>query len=280
MFGSHTGELPRPKLKTPGLLFEVVSTLVFIVAVTALFDMAIPRSLVDGHSMEPTFYGDDRLVVSRVHYLLGQPQRGDILVFNSLRESELARGVMLIKRVVGLPGETIEMRNQQIHINGVALNETYIKQEACRRRCNDKSWRLAENEYFIDGRQSQQQQRFARLRPGAAGEDRGPRRLALFPTAIYRSDSKLGRRHERSQIAGIRLPALHGRAMRPAENHILRGLSRPTAEHSQCQGLCLRCLPLRRIRAGYAGSALARTLWRWPRRQSSDAGGSKAVVDL
>ena len=65
MFGKHIGELPRPKLKTPGLLQEVVSTAVFIVAVTVLFDLAIPRSLVDGHSMEPTFFGDDRLVVSR-----------------------------------------------------------------------------------------------------------------------------------------------------------------------------------------------------------------------
>ncbi len=151
MFGSHTGELPRPKLKTPGLLAEVVSTVVFIIAVTVLFDLAIPRSLVDGHSMEPTFFGDDRLVVSRVHYLLGQPQRGDILVFNSLRESELARGVMLIKRVVGLPGETVEIRDRILHVNGEALNEPYIKDEDCRRRCHDQTWELAADEYFMMG---------------------------------------------------------------------------------------------------------------------------------
>ena len=151
MFGSHTGELPRPKLKTPGLLVELVSTLVFIVAVTVLFDLAIPRSLVDGHSMEPTLYGDDRLVVSRVHYLYERPQRGDILVFNSLRESELARGVMLIKRVIGLPGETVEFRDQKLHINGVALEESYTKEEFCRRRCHDQTWELGENEFFMMG---------------------------------------------------------------------------------------------------------------------------------
>jgi len=151
MIGSHTGDLPRPRLKTPGLLLEVLSTIVFVLAVTVLFDLAIPRSLVDGHSMEPTFFGDDRLVVSRVHYLLGQPQRGDILVFNSLRESELARGVMLIKRVVGLPGDTVEFRDQRVHINGEPLAEPYIKDEVCRRRCQDRSWRLGENEYFMMG---------------------------------------------------------------------------------------------------------------------------------
>ena len=151
MFRRHTGERPRPILKMPGLFAELVSTLVFVVAVTVLFDLAIPRSLVDGHSMEPTFHGDDRLVVSRVHYLLGQPARGDILVFNSLVESELARGVMLIKRVVGLPGDTVEFRDQMVHINGEALDEPYIKEAVCRRRCQDRSWDLAADEYFMIG---------------------------------------------------------------------------------------------------------------------------------
>ena len=151
MFRSHTGELPRPRLRTPGLLLELVSTAVFIVAVTVLFDLAIPRSLVDGHSMEPTFYGQDRLVVSRVHYLLGEPQRGDILVFNSLVPSEAANGTMLIKRLIGLPGETVELRDQQIHIGGQPLDETYVK-EPCRiSSCSERTWELGENEYFVMG---------------------------------------------------------------------------------------------------------------------------------
>ena len=105
MFRSHIDELPRPRLGTPGFVVEIVSTVVFVIAVTVLFDLAIPRSLVDGHSMEPTFYQDDRLVVSRVHYLMGEPQRGDIVVFNSLVPSEADLGIMLIKRVIGLPGK-------------------------------------------------------------------------------------------------------------------------------------------------------------------------------
>lgn len=151
MFHSHIVDLPRPRLKASGFVVEIVSTVVFVIAVTVLFDLAIPRSLVDGHSMEPTFHGDDRLVVSRVHYLLGAPERGDIVVFNSLNQSELAKGVMLIKRVVGLPGETVEVRDREVHINGAALDESYIKDESCRRRCNDKSWQLPENSYFVMG---------------------------------------------------------------------------------------------------------------------------------
>ena len=150
MPASHSSELPRPRLKLPNMLMEIGGTAIFIVAVAVLFDLAIPRSLVDGHSMQPTFYADDRLVVSRVHYLLGGPRRGDILVFNSLEQP----GVMLIKRVVGLPGETVELRGQAIYINGEALDEYYIK-EPCRVSlsiCHDKVWEvLAENEYFMMG---------------------------------------------------------------------------------------------------------------------------------
>ena len=151
MFRSHTGQLPRPPLQLPGLLREIVGTLVFVLAVTVLFDLAIPRSLVDGHSMEPTFYGDDRLVVSRVHYLLGAPNRGDILVFNSLVPSEAERGIMLIKRVVGLPGETVELRDAQIHINGEPLSELYIKEPCRTLRCSDQAWILGKDEYFMMG---------------------------------------------------------------------------------------------------------------------------------
>lgn len=153
MFRSHTGDLARPRLKTQTLLFELVNTVVFVIAVTVLFDLAIPRSLVSGHSMEPTFYGDDRLVVSRVHYLLGEPQRGDIIVFNSLDPREAADGVMLIKRVIGLPGETVEMRDQIVYVEGSRLDEPYTL-EACRLsnpRCRDKTWTLGPNEYFVMG---------------------------------------------------------------------------------------------------------------------------------
>jgi len=151
MLNSQSNSLPRPKLKTPGMLLEAASTIVFIIAVTVLFDLAIPRSLVDGHSMEPTFYGDDRLVVSRVNYLIGEPQRGDILVFNSLVPAEAEVGIMLIKRVVGLPGDTVEIIDQEVYINGVKLDESYIKEPCQLSRCRDDMWELGEEEYFMMG---------------------------------------------------------------------------------------------------------------------------------
>jgi signal peptidase I len=141
----------RPRLRRPNFIGELIRTVVFVFTVTVLFDMAIPRSLVEGRSMNPTFYTDDRLVVSRLNYLFGKPQRGDVVVFNSVNPTEFAQGVMLIKRVIGLPGETVELRNQQIYINGAPLDEPYINEACDAARCADMLEQLGATEYFVMG---------------------------------------------------------------------------------------------------------------------------------
>lgn len=138
----------HPNLKRPGFLDELVRTVIFVVVVTVLFDMAIPRSLVDGRSMQPTFQDGERLIVSRAHYLVLRPQRGDVVVFNSLDAINEPR-TMLIKRVLGMPGDTIEFRDQQLFINDTFVPEPYI-QEACR-SCPNEMWQLGADEYFVMG---------------------------------------------------------------------------------------------------------------------------------
>lgn len=138
----------RPSLNTSGWFGELIRTAVFVLVVTVLFDLAIPRSLVDGRSMEPTFEDAERLVVSRLHYLFGQPARGNIVVFNSV---ERPNGDMLIKRIIGLPGETVEIRDSRVYINGAVLDEPYIKELCIPARCQDAVWELGPDEYFVMG---------------------------------------------------------------------------------------------------------------------------------
>lgn len=137
----------KPRLKTPGFLDELLRTVIFVIAVTVLFDMAIPRSLVDGRSMQPTFEDGDRLIVSRLHYLISRPQRGDVVVLNAVDGTD----IMLIKRVIGLPGESIEFRDQHVYINGNQIQETYIQDETCSSRCQDRIWQLGPDQYFVMG---------------------------------------------------------------------------------------------------------------------------------
>ena len=129
---------------------EIIDMLVFAIAVFTLFELAMPRSIVDGRSMEPNFVSGQRLVISRVHYWLGDPDRGDIIVFNSPNprtEDESA----LVKRVIGLPGDIIEFRDQVLYINGEVWDEPYINEPCSKYRCADESWELGPDEFFMMG---------------------------------------------------------------------------------------------------------------------------------
>lgn len=142
-------EYPRPKVQPLGWLREIVSTVVFIVAVFTLLQLALPRSVVHGKSMEPNFEEGQRLVISRLNYLFGQPQRGDIIVFNPPNQDPDEPS--LIKRVIGIPGDVIEMRDQQLYINGELQVEPYINEPCDRSHCPDKRWELGPDEYFMMG---------------------------------------------------------------------------------------------------------------------------------
>lgn len=143
-----TQRLPRPRVGQFRMIKELIGTIVFLIAVFTLLQLALPRSEVHGRSMEPTFVEGQRLIISRINYMVGNPQRGDVLVFNSPQSD--SDDPSLIKRVVGLPGELVEIRDQEVYINGERLDEPYIK-EPCTRQCRDRQWQLENDEYFVMG---------------------------------------------------------------------------------------------------------------------------------
>jgi len=151
LINNNHKNVPKPKLLVPSFVKEIITTVVFVIAVMVLFDLAVPRSIVDGQSMEPTLQSNDRLVISRISYLLQAPERGDVVVLNAVVPRDAERGIMLIKRVIGLPGEHIEIRDQQIWVNDVLLNESYIDEACTTRKCPDEIWQLGDDEFFVMG---------------------------------------------------------------------------------------------------------------------------------
>lgn len=143
----HKKDRLRPRLARPGFWGELLRTVLFVFVVTVLFDMAIPRSLVEGRSMHPTFETSDRLIVSRLSYMLGSPQRGDIVVFNSINPREPT--TMLIKRLIALPGDTVSFINNETYVNGQRLDEPYLP-EPCL-NCNHEPVTLGPDEYWVMG---------------------------------------------------------------------------------------------------------------------------------
>lgn len=98
-----------------------------IALVVRLF-IAEPR-FIPSNSMEPTLHIGDRLIVEKLSYRLRVPQRGDIVVFNpppQLTALGYGRSQAFIKRVIGQPGQTVQVSQGQVRVDGTALVEPYI----------------------------------------------------------------------------------------------------------------------------------------------------------
>jgi signal peptidase I len=100
---------------------------------------------VDGPSMLPNYREHSINVVNRLAYSRSEPRRGDVV---AIRFS--GKSIMLMKRVVGLPGETVEFVGGHLLINGHPLDEPYVK-FGCSWDFRPEHWQLAEDEYYVVG---------------------------------------------------------------------------------------------------------------------------------
>lgn len=101
-------------------------SIVIIAFILALIlrTFVIEGRLIPSGSMLPTLQLQDRVMVNKFIYSFKEPQRGDIVVFHPPETLNMEDD--LIKRVVGLPGEKVEMKNQQVYINDQPLTEPYL----------------------------------------------------------------------------------------------------------------------------------------------------------
>jgi signal peptidase I len=115
-----------PLKRTPSWWQELVETFLPAVAIVLAINLflAQPRT-VHGQSMEPNLHENQRVIVDLVSYRLRSPQRGEIIVLNVPQRQS---GDPLIKRVIGLPGDTIEIKGGAVLVNGVMLEEPYLNQ--------------------------------------------------------------------------------------------------------------------------------------------------------
>ena len=107
-------------------LREALETILPAILIAILINLFLAQpTRVHGQSMEPNLHTDQRLVVEKISYRLHGPRRGDIVVFSMPQQSE----ELLIKRVIGLPGEEVEIRDGTVFIDGTPLDEPYLSQE-------------------------------------------------------------------------------------------------------------------------------------------------------
>jgi signal peptidase I len=124
------------------LVREILETVLLAVILFLVLNTTTGRFQVNGSSMEPTLHNGQFLIVSKVTYWIYPPERGDIIVLHPNVSAE-----EYIKRVVGLPGERVEIRDGAVWVDGVMLEEPYIANYPT----YSGSWSLGEGEYLVLG---------------------------------------------------------------------------------------------------------------------------------
>ena len=143
---------------------EILSLLLYIVVVFGICFLIITfvgqRSKVSGSSMEPTLSDGDNLIVDKISYRIHDPQRFDIIIF----PYQYQENTYYIKRIIGLPGETVYINDAgEIYINGKLLEEDYGLDTIQNPGLASEPITLGEDEYFVmgDNRNNSTDSRFA-----------------------------------------------------------------------------------------------------------------------
>jgi signal peptidase I len=151
-------EVQRLKVESrQGIYFEslrLLRDIILIITVFVLFGVFIAQPVVvEGTSMLPVLHDGERLLVNKlVYYKIqsvswGHLERGDIIVFWYPKDPEKS----YVKRIIGLPGETVEIRNGRIYIDGQELNESYLDTEHNQTLPTFPPRKVDDHYYFVMG---------------------------------------------------------------------------------------------------------------------------------
>ncbi len=124
-------------------LLDLVETVGLALILFVIINSVSARVRVDGSSMLPTLHDGEFVLVNKLAYRMGTPTRGDIIVFRSTTEANLD----LIKRIIGVPGDRVQVGGGRVTVNGQVLDEAYIN--AAPNYTGE--WRVPEGALFVLG---------------------------------------------------------------------------------------------------------------------------------
>lgn len=137
----ETKETERSSFKS--ILIDLLETIILSVLLFLAIDAISARIRVDGLSMRPTLKDGEFVLVNKLAYKFGEPQLGDVIVFHFPRDLEQE----YIKRIIGLPGDSIEIKNRTVFVNGRELIEPYIEEEPL----YQIQWEVPDDQLFVLG---------------------------------------------------------------------------------------------------------------------------------
>lgn len=111
-----------------GVILDFIQSIVLALAVFVLLYLFVAQpNQVSGSSMFPNFVDKQYLLTEKISYQFGTPQHGDVVVFKApAGEACAVDGCEYIKRVIGVPGDTVMVKNAQVYLNGNLLNQDFL----------------------------------------------------------------------------------------------------------------------------------------------------------
>jgi signal peptidase I len=169
-----------------GFIFSSIEAIVVALAISVVLYLFLmtPHEVV-GTSMVPNFQNGEHLIANKIAYQIGKPERGDVVIFQYSETQDF------IKRVIGLPGDSISLRDGRFYVNDHLLNEADYLEESVYTSGGDflkegETVEVPEGEYFVagDNRPHSSDSRF--FGPVELGKIKGQAWMVYFPFDNFR----------------------------------------------------------------------------------------------
>lgn len=121
---------------------KAIATAVIIALLIQNFVFA--TSVVEGDSMEPTLENGERLIFNKMIYIINEPKRGDIIIIQQTDKN-------YVKRIIALPGETVEIRNSELYINGERYIERFLSEDNRSKTGEFGPIKVPQDSFFVMG---------------------------------------------------------------------------------------------------------------------------------
>jgi signal peptidase I len=140
---AETTQLEEQHQPKGHLVREIVETLLLTLFIFWIVNTATGRFRIEGHSMLPTLHEGEYVIIDKLSYYLNEPERGDIIVLRFPND----RSRDFIKRIIGLPGDHIEIAEGLVSVNGNTLTEPYINAPPT----YTGTWDVPSEQFFVLG---------------------------------------------------------------------------------------------------------------------------------
>lgn len=186
-------------------IFKILIWIIEIVAVVLIafyiINFALEKTTMLGNSMEVTLKAQDKVIINKLAYVFKDPKRYDVIVF---KQSGDEHNYYNIKRIIGLPGETVQIKGGFVYINGEVLEEPMVVDLIQMGGLANDEIVLEEDEYFVlgDNRNISEDSRFANIGNVVFDDIIGKAWIRLSPFDFISKINKYGKTKEEDIKAG------------------------------------------------------------------------------